>query len=879
MPAAGSDIWLPKGASARVASDADYAFLSTMASVRPQQGAVLACSVEAGRTNVLACAVYVDNANAAWSVGTLVKEGGGELRLTHPGTVVGQYNYLYDYNINLEVKEGILAPFHGVSAQQNYRRVRSWTVAAGAQICLPPNGTFECWRIDGAGEITCREAGTPPTLRITSAGGAASAFHGSLTGNLGVSVTGGLSLLGEDNTFTGGLSGYGNDGSLASDRKGLLGLAKFGSLGGVGGTSMGTRNYIACGTSGQGNLHVVYLGSGERVTKPVFALQSTAKTPFVLDAGATGGLDFASGTWYNWTDGHAQVVLCGSNTTACTIRANIFPTKLTGAETNAIQVTKRGTGTWRLVQPADGTDSGLGLVAVEEGVLQFDSLKDRGVNSALGRGAELFEGMNGTPSDEARRVPYAVRIGGEASTNAVFEYVGDEVVATASRPIGLGEGTAHVRSSGAAPLRLRGVGGVTLGAHELVLDGNNADENVLSTVTNGIGTVSVTKDGLGVWTLAGEQSFSGALTVRGGTLNLLSPAAYSYYKLVIKETLWNSPRYADLVAQKGETTGNKFQVCLGEFALYSADGRRQNVGFVDGASVGGLQPGEAAFGHDRKPREDAAYPWRSQLHPLFNGRGFVKYTKEDGTTGYDKSEFYCNNPGDRNLSLDDASSWLPIVCRLTNATPEIAYYDLGYAYGTDTAGWGSSRLPTAYAIEGSVDGLTWETAAEDNAVNVRATEGWLSDGHTFYHDDAQNGHRNVTGNGDCLALRGHPATPVPFLSNISELAVSGGATVRAIGAKVALPAGVRLTLDAAAADEATVEGVEFPETGTLNVVGYDPSQGKVVLPVRLGANSTSANLRGWSVSLDGAAAADFKVRASGGTLTLVPPSGAVLIIR
>lgn len=879
VPPAGSDIWIPENGVLAVSSDADYEFLNTMSSVRPQKGSVLTCSVEAGKTNELACAVYVDQNNAAWSVGTLVKDGDGELRLTHPGTVIGQYGYLYDYNINLDVRGGVLVPFYGVDAQANYRRCRNWAVVDGAMICLSPKGTFECWQIDGEGEITCREAGTPPTLRITSAGGMASRFKGSLTGNLGVSVTGGLYLLGENNTFTGGLSGFNNVGGSLDSVPGHLGLFRFGDADGGGGTSMGTRNYITCGAKGQANLHVVYLGRGEAVTKSVFGILSTEKSPFILDAGATGGLDFQSGTWLNWANGHAQVVLCGSNTTeTCKIRANIFPTKVTnGTETNVIQVTKRGTGTWQFLAAGAGTDSGLGLVAVEEGILQFDSLKDKGVNSALGRSSELFEGMNGTPSDEAKRVPYAFRLGGEATTNAVFEYIGDETVFTSTRPIGLGDGVAHIRASGTKPLKLRGVGGVTATNHELVLDGDNADDNVISTVSNGVGTVSVTKAGSGTWTLAGEQSFSGTLSVKGGTLNLLSSEAYSYYKLTIKETLWNSSRYAELIAQKGESSGNRFQVALGEFALYSADGQRQNVGFSDGASVGDLRPGEASFGGDRRPVADAAHPWRNQLHPLFNGRGFVRYEKEDGSAGTDTAEFYCNNPGNRNFSLSDASSWLSIVCRLTNATPVIASYDLGYTYGTETGGWGASRIPTAYAIEGSVDGMVWETVAENEAVEVRAEGGWLSDGRTFYHDDAQSGHRNVTGNGDCFALRGAPEMPTPYLPNITGFSISAGATVRAIGAKVRLPAGIRVTLDAAAS-VATVEGIEFPETGTLNVVNYDRSQGKVALLSFAGSESC-ANMVKWTVCVNGEERPDIQVRVSNGTLKVVPPRGMQLIVR
>lgn len=105
----------------------------------------------------------------------------------------------------------------------------------------------------------------------------------------------------------------------------------------------------------------------------------------------------------------------------------------------------------------------------------------------------------------------------------------------------------------------------------------------------------------------------------------------------------------------------------------------------------------------------------------------------------------------------------------------------------------------------------------------------------------------MTGAGDCFALRGAPETPVPFLSNITDVSISGGATVRAIGAKVALPSGIRITLDAADASAATVEGLDFPVSGTLDVVNYDRAKGKIVLPVSFVGSATYENLKNWTV--------------------------------
>lgn len=136
----------------------------------------------------------------------------------------------------------------------------------------------------------------------------------------------------------------------------------------------------------------------------------------------------------------------------------------------------------------------------------------------------------------------------------------------------------------------------------------------------------------------------------------------------------------------------------------------------------------------------------------------------------------------------------------------------------------------------------------------------------------------MTGAGDCFALRGAPETPVPFLSNITDVSISGGATVRAIGAKVALPSGIRITLDAADASAATVEGLDFPVSGTLDVVNYDRAKGKIVLPVSFVGSATYENLKNWTVCVNGEESPDIRVRASNGTLKVVPPSGAQNLI-
>lgn len=668
LPPTGSDIWIPENGTLTVSSESDYAFLGTMVSVRPQKGSVLTCSVAAGQTNTLACAVYVTADNSAWAVGTLRKVGAGTLALTS-ANVDGKWGERADYNVNMDVQGGTVALYPQTDMAGKIVALRSVSVGTDGVFEAPGHARLSLWQLNGEGVVRNDNAAMNPTTLTFSNTSPGGAFGGRIVGNFGLRVEGRQDFSGVDSPF-GGASVV----TICGYAGGSVGICGLGAMAGSKAepglpTSIGL-DYLNLGVKGNpadsgSTAYLRYLGSGETVSKTLFLTGWHTGVPYVFDAGETGGWKFSGGAIRNTAAANLHVVLTGSNATESVMATGVFLPSQDGC---VVQFTKRDPGVWKLAE--SGSGSALGLVAVEEGTLRYDTLRDKGRHCALGAAETLFDGLVG-PADEARRVPYAVRLGGVGTTNAVFEYVGQAAACTATRPIALGAGVSHIRSSGAGPLKLRGVGGVTADAHELVLDGANSGDNILSTVTNGQGVVSVTKAGAGTWTLAGEQSWTGALSVKGGTLNLLSPHAYSYFKLVLKETLWGCSRYADYVAEKGEGNANRFQVALGEFALCSADGRRQNVGFADGLSVEELAPGEAAFGADARPAADANYPWYNRLFPLFNGRGFVNYDK-DGVQTASSTEFYCNNPGNRDFSLDDPTSWLSIVVRLTNATPAIA---------------------------------------------------------------------------------------------------------------------------------------------------------------------------------------------------------------
>ncbi len=79
-------------------------------------------------------------------------------------------------------------------------------------------------------------------------------------------------------------------------------------------------------------------------------------------------------------------------------------------------------------------------------------------------------------------------------------------------------GTTFRNQSGTYTMTLGAVSTTTSGAKELKLNNGGAGGFVAGNITNGAGTISVTRSGTGTFTLSGTNSYTGATTVSGGTL-------------------------------------------------------------------------------------------------------------------------------------------------------------------------------------------------------------------------------------------------------------------------------------------------------------------------------------------------------------------------
>ncbi len=162
-------------------------------------------------------------------------------------------------------------------------------------------------------------------------------------------------------------------------------------------------------------------------------------------------------------------------------------------------------GTGRLDLTNNNTYSGLTHAA--QGILAFNSLANSGSASALGAGSVIRAGR----TTSSGRLLYT---GTGHSSNRTLELFGTT-------------GGAILQAEGTGALVLSGnITAVTSGAKTLTLAGTSTANNTISgNVTNGVGTIALSKTGSGRWNLSGTNTYSGNTTLSAGTLGLGSDAA------------------------------------------------------------------------------------------------------------------------------------------------------------------------------------------------------------------------------------------------------------------------------------------------------------------------------------------------------------------
>jgi hypothetical protein len=117
-------------------------------------------------------------------------------------------------------------------------------------------------------------------------------------------------------------------------------------------------------------------------------------------------------------------------------------------------------------------------------------------------------------------VPYAVLLGnGTLDGNQVgtLSYTGEKAMYLNTRATAL-SGSGRLRNATGLPFIWTGITSSSEGDHALHLDGEGNENRVMS-VTNGLGKITVVKEGTGTWTLDGDIDVS-RLESRNGVLDV-----------------------------------------------------------------------------------------------------------------------------------------------------------------------------------------------------------------------------------------------------------------------------------------------------------------------------------------------------------------------
>ena len=509
-----------------------------------------------------------------------------------------------------------------------------------------------------------------------------------------------------------------------------------------------------------------------------------------------------------------RLVLSGSNTVPCSLQGTF--SEPSGA---AVHITKRGSGCWRFLARAAAFK---GAISVESGTLEYESLAEAGTACSLGYATVLHAPYSGT-RDDAKAVPYAYLLGDggtEPSPSlAVFSYVGDTDARALTRPIAI-RGAARLRnaSSAGGRLTLCGVTALEPGVNHLYLDGDGTNSRLLD-VTNGVGTVSVVKEGTGTWELDGNLETDGGVTVRAGVLKMNFSPALSWFRFTPLK----------LYSEAEQTA------VLGHLALFDAEHRDVARGIAYNAvanerAFDALEPGQVAL--------DAA------------GDAFVKrFPPGNLFTEY----------------VDNTTARWPLGTALVFRLPSeatVCGYDLVSGWYEDTKEEPFKWTVTDWTLEGSPDGRAWRTLdAKSGYLTCRTGQNyWLSDARPY--DGASTGFPIDSEDGICVKGR-----------TLGTVAVATGATLEVRGEPAAT--GLSVGVDWAG----TFRGVDFAPTGTLTVEVPIDAGRAFTIPCSFEDCAGTENLKNWTLSFDGDPGSTWALARADASGLLFAKQGFILIVK
>lgn len=825
---------------------------------------------ESGDVRTLTCFVSSSSGGTAGSSpknGVVVKTGAGRL-------VVDGGTDNYAHMVGFEIREGDVELTCAVDGKPNYGAI---AVSNNATLHLPDCCSYcSILGLWGEGLVTADEK---VQTRVGSVAGfrLRSRFGGVLDKNVFWFSPGGCDLVGTSSVMTTECTAF--DGHEYFGEDYMTGVMKFGNQSDTA-SSIGVRYYLQTADWGGG---FRYLGTGETTDKALY-LSGYKEAYSTLDGGPNGNLVWKGtvGVQSTKSEWMSRFRLSGENVLApCVFADTCNLSDLTWINPNtskrqAFHFLKTGTGAWHF---KDSTNNGLrrcftGGFEIREGAILFDSLVNRRQPCSLGLATDLNDGTYAGPHDPAHDVDYAFSFGmtnaqGVAASEGELRYVGAGTATSGvwcedRRAILVGNG--RFDNDTAESFRFKGVRSRGAAAKTLTLDGSSAAENAIADVTDdGAGAISLVKEGTGTWTLTGTNSFHGALSVKSGTLVVANRARdpFTWFRWTVREV----------------SAGDNYTLCCAqEFALYDAEGRRQNKLLRPCANYTALAPSEAAYGCRLNFNENVGMssinpegPWHG-LARLFDA--YLNYKPESGVKPYwekDAGDYrngwfvrVRNFKGDDNCSVSpsDPATWVPVVMRLDVSAAEIDSYDIVRS----RQGGGN---PESFLLEGSPDGLSWTVLDDVTASGLTTATAftWL-----YGKDNAGDG--DVVRKDKGRKIAGRNATAVwPMLNNCSTVSVAKGATLKAVG-DVTIP---NLKVDATAGN-GTVDGFAFAASGTINVTNVPDGVRDVSIACDFRNCADVENMANWNLKVNGESSGSWQHSVQGNTIHLFK-KGLVIQLR
>jgi fibronectin-binding autotransporter adhesin len=404
--------------------------------------------------------------------------------------------------------------------------------------------------IGGTGSINM--AGTGLLTLVSSA-----TYTGATT------VSSGTLMLGNASANGSVLGAITNNGTVLFNRNGSITANSMSGAGSVGIWGAATPVVTYAGTNSY-----TYTG-GTRILSPAtLVVSSTASLPgwnvagkLQVDSGATlsvsnySGADvdtllgtgaFAAGSTLAVSTTAASVTVSANTTDVNFVKSGVNTLTLTGANTPANTTISAG----RLQVGTGGTNGSIAGNVSNSGTLGFNRSDDITLGGTVtGSGILIKEGAgklslaaannaftgnvlvnNGTLELASIGSSAASIFLSDNNENATFRYVGT-VSSTLNRQVqmgnvGSGTGSGTILSDGAGTLTFSNAAfsntfGGAAAARTLILGGTNTGANTITgTIANNsvLGTVGVTKTGVGTWFLGGNNTYTGATSIEAGTL-------------------------------------------------------------------------------------------------------------------------------------------------------------------------------------------------------------------------------------------------------------------------------------------------------------------------------------------------------------------------